>query len=221
MIKFFHYPICPLSRQIRVYLTELNLEVSLVKEAYWERREDFIRINPGSTLPVIIFGEEAIIGYYAITEFLSEKFDNFYLMPKTLKEKTKIRQEIYWFNEKFYREVSKLILEEKMIRLLRRIGGPRSEYIRAAKANLLPHFKYLTSRLNTHSYITSEQMTCADVVAASHISTIDYFGEVKWDNFPLIKQWYAIIKSRPSFRSILQDHIAGFVPYTDYANLDF
>ena len=95
MIKFFHYPICPLSRQIRVYLTELNLEVSLVKEAYWERREDFIRINPGSTLPVIIFGEEAIIGYYAITEFLSEKFDNFYLMPKTLKEKTKIRQEIY------------------------------------------------------------------------------------------------------------------------------
>ena len=215
MIKFFHYPICPLSRQIRVYLTELNLEVSLVKEAYWERREDFIRINPGSTLPVIIFGEEAIIGYYAI------KFDNFYLMPKTLKEKTKIRQEIYWFNEKFYREVSKLILEEKMIRLLRRIGGPRSEYIRAAKANLLPHFKYLTSRLNTNSYITSEQMTCADVVAASHISTIDYFGEIKWDNFPLIKQWYAIIKSRPSFRSILQDHIAGFVPYTDYANLDF
>jgi glutathione S-transferase len=86
----------------------------LVKEAYWERREDFIRINPGSTLPVIIFGEEAIIGYYAITEFLSEKFDNFYLMPKTLKEKTKIRQEIYWFNEKFYREVSKLILEEKI-----------------------------------------------------------------------------------------------------------
>ena len=64
-------------------------------------------------------------------------------------------------------------------------------------------------------------MTCADVVAASHISTIDYFGEIKWDNFPLIKQWYAIIKSRPSFRSILQDHIAGFVPYTDYANLDF
>ena len=89
MIKFFHYPICPLSRQIRVYLTELNLEVSLVKEAYWERREDFIRINPGSTLPVIIFGEEAIIGYYAITEFLSEKFDNFYLMPKTIKEKVK------------------------------------------------------------------------------------------------------------------------------------
>ena len=36
MIKFFHYPICPLSRQIRVYLAELNLEVTLVKEAYWE-----------------------------------------------------------------------------------------------------------------------------------------------------------------------------------------
>ena len=66
----------------------------MVKEAYWERREDFIRINPAATVPVIIFEEEALIGYYAITEFLSEKFDNFYLMPKTIKEKTKIYRKV-------------------------------------------------------------------------------------------------------------------------------
>jgi glutathione S-transferase len=221
MINFFHYPMCPISRQIRIYLAELNVEVNIIKETYWDRREEFVQINPASTVPVIIFTGEPIIGYYAITEFLSENFDNFYLMPKILSEKTLIRQEIYWFNEKFYREVSKIILEEKMIRLLRRIGGPRSEYKRAAKANLLHHFKYLTSRLDTHSYITSEQLTCADIVAASHISTIDYFGEIKWDTVPVIKEWYSIIKSRPSFRTILQDHIAGFTPQKDYANLDF
>ena len=221
MINFFHYPICPLSRQIRIYLKELNLEVNTIKEAYWDRREDFVKINPASTLPVLIFDEWPIVGYYAITEFLNENFDNFYLTPRILQEKTLVRQEIYWFNEKFYREVSKIILEEKMIRLLRRIGGPRSEYIRVAKTNLLHHFKYLTSRLETHSYITSEQMTCADIVAASHISTIDYFGEINWDSWPFIKQWYSIIKSRPSFRTILQDHIAGFTPQNNYANLDF
>ena len=74
MIKFFHYPICPLSRQIRLYLAELNLEVTLVKEAYWERREDFIRINPAATVPVIIFEEETLIGYYAITTSNQRKF---------------------------------------------------------------------------------------------------------------------------------------------------
>jgi glutathione S-transferase len=129
-------------------------------------------------------------------------------MPSLLAEKTLVRQELYWFNEKFYREVSKIILDEKMIRLLRRIGGPRSEYIRAAKANLLHHLKYITSRLEKYSYLVSEQLTCADIAAAAHISTIDYFGEINWDSYSIIKQWYSIIKSRPSFRTILQDQIA-------------
>ena len=202
-------------------MKELNLEVDTIKEAYWERREAFLKINPASTVPAIIFDKESIVGYYPITEFLNENFDNFYLMPKILKEKNLVRQEIYWFNEKFYREVSKIILEEKMIRLLRRIGGPRSDYIRAAKTNLLHHLKYITSSLEAHSYIVSEHLTCADIVVASHISTIDYFAEINWDKFPLIKEWYSIIKSRPSFRTILQDNIAGFTPQKDYANLDF
>jgi len=221
MIKFFHYPICPISRQIRVYLKELNLEADIIKESYWERRVEFVKLNPASTVPIIIFDKEAIIGYYAITEFFKENFDNFYLMPKISQEKNLVRQEIYWFNEKFYREVSKIILEEKMIRLLRRIGGPRSDYIRAAKTNLLHHLKYITSSLEAHSYIVSEHLTCADIVVASHISTIDYFAEINWDKFTLIKEWYSIIKSRPSFRKILQDNIAGFTPQKDYANLDF
>jgi glutathione S-transferase len=221
MIKFFHYPICPISRQIRVYLKELNLEADIIKESYWERRVEFVKLNPASTVPIIIFDKEAIIGYYAITEFFKENFDNFYLMPQISQERNLVRQEIYWFNEKFYREVSKIILEEKMIRLLRRIGGPRSDYIRAAKTNLLHHLKYITSSLEAHSYIVSEHLTCADIVVASHISTIDYFAEINWDKFPLIKEWYSIIKSRPSFRTILQDNIAGFTPQKDYANLDF
>ena len=58
MINFFHYPICPISRQIRVYLKELNLEVDIIKESYWERREEFVKINPASTVPVIIFDKE-------------------------------------------------------------------------------------------------------------------------------------------------------------------
>jgi len=217
MIKLFHYPICPISRQIRVYLKELNLEVNIIQESYWKRREVFVKINPASTVPVIIFDNKTIIGYYAITEFLKENFKNFYLMPKTIQEKILVRQEIYWFNEKFYREVSKIIIDEKMIR----IGSPRSEYIRAAKMNLLHHFKYMTSRLEKNSYIISEHLTCADITASAHISTIDYFGEINWDSFPLIKEWYSIIKSRPSFRTILQDNIAGFSPQKDYANLDF
>ncbi len=221
MIDLFHHPICPLSRQIRIYLKELNLEANIIKEDYWKRRLDFIKINPALNLPVIYIDKSYIIGYYPITEFFSENFDQFFLMPKSLNDKTYAREKIYWFNEKFYREVSKIIFEEKMIRLLKKIGGPRSEYIRIAKSNLLHHLKHLNAILEQSSYIVSETLSCADIAAAAHISTIDYFGEINWDGWPLIKQWYSIIKSRPSFRPILKDQIPGFVPAKEYSDLDF
>ena len=84
MIKFFHYPICPISRQVRVYLKELNLEADIIKESYWERRVEFVKLNPASTVPIIIFDKEAIIGYYAITEFFKYfvlEYDQIFSLP--------------------------------------------------------------------------------------------------------------------------------------------
>ena len=61
----------------------------------------------------------------------------------------------------------------------------------------------------------------ADLTAASHISCLDYLGDIPWEKFPEIKLWYSRIKSRPSFRSILTDKIVGIPPRGNYALLDF
>ena len=50
---------------------------------------------------------------------------------------------------------------------------------------------------------------------------IDYFGDVPWDAYPKAKEWYARLKSRPSFRPILADNLPGIAPPPHYANLDF
>jgi glutathione S-transferase len=44
---------------------------------------------------------------------------------------------------------------------------------------------------------------------------------VPWDAHEPAKEWYARIKSRPSFRTILADHIPGVPPPAHYADLDF
>jgi glutathione S-transferase len=44
---------------------------------------------------------------------------------------------------------------------------------------------------------------------------------VPWDDYPDAKDWYMRMKSRPSFRPILADHIPGEPPPKHYANLDF
>ncbi len=46
-------------------------------------------------------------------------------------------------------------------------------------------------------------------------------GDVPWDDYPRAKEWYVRIKSRPSFRPVLADHIPGLRPPTHYADLDF
>ena len=64
-------------------------------------------------------------------------------------------------------------------------------------------------------------MTVADFAAAAHLSCLDYVGDVDWTRNPGLHEWYAKIKSRPAFRSILADLVAGFTPPEHYADLDF
>ena len=46
-------------------------------------------------------------------------------------------------------------------------------------------------------------------------------SEAEWEKHEPAKNWYARIKSRPSFRPILQDYIPGIPPAKHYKNLDF
>ncbi len=50
---------------------------------------------------------------------------------------------------------------------------------------------------------------------------LDYLGDVPWEAHEPAKEWYARIKSRPSFRPILADHVPGAPPPKHYADLDF
>ena len=41
----------------------------------------------------------------------------------------------------------------------------------------------------------------ADFAAAAHLSCLDYTGDVPWKLWPVVRDWYARIKSRPSFQA--------------------
>ena len=42
-----------------------------------------------------------------------------------------------------------------------------------------------------------------------------------WEDYKNAKLWYSKIKSRPSFKDILNDTIKGIFPAKHYTNLDF
>lgn len=223
MRKLYHFPICPLSRQLRVILKELNLTFSLIKKDYGQPHLESLKSDPtNNVLPVLEENQELVIpGIYAIIEYLNDEYPNFHLMSKDTIAKVEIRRLFWWFNDVFHKQVTGSLINEKIIRLTTGFDIPRTEHIRTARANLLKGLTYFNDLLETRSFIASDNITIADIAASCHISVLDYFGEINWDKWPFIHSWYAILKSRPSFRPILQDQIPGFTPSKSYADLDF
>ena len=54
MLTLFHSPFCPHSRFVRLALAEIGLEARLVEERTWDRREEFLAMNPAGTTPVLV-----------------------------------------------------------------------------------------------------------------------------------------------------------------------
>jgi glutathione S-transferase len=79
----------------------------------------------------------------------------------------------------------------------------------------------MTTLLETRRWLAGNDMTLADFAAAAQLSCLDYVSDVPWDRYEMVKDWYAKIKSRPAFRSLLADHVPGFRPAPHYADLDF
>jgi glutathione S-transferase len=230
MLTLFHHPFCPHSRFIRLALGEYRLEAELVEERVWERREDFLVLNPAGNAPVLVEpGYPPVPGATVIAEYLDETrglgLGDRRLMPNDLAGRIETRRLMGWFNDKFFAEVSGPLVTERIYKRFMPAGGgggsPDSETIRAARANIRYHLDYIGWLVSTRNWLAGKGLSYADLAAAAHLSAVDYLGDVPWSENDQAKSWYARVKSRPSFRSILADWLAGIPPSKTYVDLDF
>ena len=83
------------------------------------------------------------------------------------------------------------------------------------------HLEYLGWLAETRKWLAGSMITVADFTAAAHLSCLDFIGDVDWSVSQPAKDWYARMKSRPSFRGVLADRVPGMTPPAHYADLDF
>ena len=228
MATLLHYPLCAFSRSIRLALAECGMAVELAEEKPWEWRAEFLQLNPAGTLPVLLTDPDGTIaGAYAISEYLGDTVDerasgSFQPFPGDATARAEARRLIDWFHRKFFDEATSYLVEEKVFRRFgRQSASPDMEAMRAGRDNLRYHLAYIGHLAETRSWLAGDALSFADLAAAAHLSTLDYLGEVPWDEHEAAKNWYALLKSRPSFRPLLQDRVAGFTPSGTYADLDF
>lgn len=222
MLTLYHSPLMPTCRKVRLMLREKNVPHELKTELFWMRRVEFFKLNPAGEVPVLVTDKgNAICGPYAITEYLDDQFPDVQFFGNTPIERAEVRRLVEWFDAKFDREVTQLVLFEKLYKRLMGYGEPSSEAIRAGKRNIGYHLDYIAYLLGTRNWLAGEYLTLADISAAAHLSSLDYLGDVDWEQHPSVKEWYALIKCRPAFRDLLDDHVQGFKAPTHYADVDF
>ncbi|MGH1355907.1 MAG: glutathione S-transferase family protein [Thalassovita sp.] len=221
MAKLYHFPLSPFCRKVRLSLAEKRIEVELHDERYWEQDPDFLRRNPAGKVPVLRIDGMMMSESSAICEYLEEKYPEPSLMPRDVEGRYEVRRLVSWFDDKFHNEVTSKLLYERVNKKVMGRGFPDSGNVKAGARAIKYHLDYMAWLLDQRRWLAGDVMTLADFAAAAHLSSLDYIRDVDWNRHEVVKDWYAKIKSRPAFRSILADQIGGFPQPAHYADLDF
>ena len=222
MKTLYHLWLSPYCRKVRIVLAEKKIDCRLETENTWLRRREFLAINPAGEVPVLIEDDgTSIADSQTICEYLEEVVPDPSIFPADPKERAEARRIVAWFDRKFSTEVSENLVGEKIFKRFLKTGAPNSALIRAGQQNIHYHLDYIGWLSERRNWLAGGVFSIADISAAAHLSSVDYLGDVPWEDHISAKEWYVRIKSRPSFRAILSDHLPGEPPPKHYADLDF
>jgi glutathione S-transferase len=221
-----HFPLDPASRQVRLSLGEKRLAFVEEVVRYWEQPKDFLALNPSGLTPVLVeqpSGGDAVVicEARAILEHLESEAPDHDLLGTSAADRAEVRRLMQWFDRKFDNEVNAYLLHEKLEKRLLKMGAPDLYNMRQGRDAMRVHLVYLEKLLQMRDWLAGRRLSLADFAAASHLSVLDYFGDVPWREFGQVKTWYMKIKSRPAFRPILLDRWPGLPPSSHYDDLDF
>ena len=185
-----------------------------------ERRTEFLALNPAGDVPVLIENDgTTLANSQVICEYLEEVYPEVNLLGRDPVQRAETRRLVSWFDVKFNREVTDNLIGEKLMKQFLKTGEPHAPSVRAGHANIHYHLDYIGFLTEKRSWLAGDNFSLADIAAATHLSAIDYIGDVPWDEHEAAREWYAKVKSRPSFKPLLEDRIPGFTPSTHYEDV--
>ncbi|PWG03002.1 glutathione S-transferase family protein [Sphingosinicella humi] len=223
MWQLFQFPLCPFSRKVRLMLGEKGVEHGLVRESPWLKRDEFIDMNPAGQTPVLVEDSKGtvLIDSNAICEYFEETIDRAPMIPGTAVNRAEVRRLVAWFDDRLYGEVVGPLIEERMKKRLISRDPPDTRVLREAMKVANNHLDYIDYLLDHRRWLAGPVLSLADLTAAAHLSVADYLGGIDWRGHKQTTDWYAVMKSRPSFRSFLGERMEVIAPPTHYDKVDF
>ncbi|MEC7290457.1 MAG: glutathione S-transferase family protein [Pseudomonadota bacterium] len=224
MKRLWHWPIDPLARTVRLIMGEKGWSFESIEIRPWVSDLELAALAPGASAPALLDTDAEVktsaVGSLAICEYVEEAQQNPRLLPFTAMEKAEARRLWQWAEESFA-GINNTLLAERVTQWVKRDRSPDSLALRQGAHALKNRMTFLNALAGERAYIAGRNLSIADLSVAAHLSAYDYFGDVPWDLTPDLKAWYARMKSRPSFRSLLEDRVGNAKPVKHYTDLDF
>ena len=223
MWQLYQFPLCPFSRKVRLLLGEKGVGYDLVRENPWDRRDEFLDMNPAGQVPVMADPKRNILlmDSMAICEYLEETVDKAAMINGTAVNRAEIRRLGAWFDTQFFQDVTAPLLGERMMKRIVTRDSPDAKVLREAMKAAERHLDYTDYLLDHHNWMAGATMSLADLAAAAQISVADYLGGIDWKGHEQTARWYRGFKSRPSFRPLLSERMTGITPPKEYDDVDF
>lgn len=204
---------------------EYGVPLDLEDVKPWLREAPMLELDPSARGPILIEETETpTVGILAILHTIEDRWSPSAvagLFPAQSRDRAEMWRLLDWVLLKLNDEVTRYVFEEKIVKRDKRGATPEPGVLRVAKANLVEHLLYFNWLFATRHWVAGDVMTLADFALAAHLSALDYLGDVGWETSIETRQWYARIKSRPAFRTLLNDRVAGMPAAAGYADLDF
>ena len=223
MWQLYQFPLCPFSRKVRLLLAEKGVAHELKRVSPWEQEDEFIDLNPAGETPVLVEDQKGtvLIDSSAICEYFEETLDRTPLIPGTSINRAEIRRLVSWFDDKLFRDVVAPLMEERMRKRLVSRAPPETSVLRNAMMAANGHLDYIDYLLDHRRWLAGPTLTLADLAAAAQLSVADYLGGLDWRGHKQTLDWYAVMKSRPSFRPLLGERMEVIMPPPHYDKVDF
>ena len=223
MWQLYQFPLCPFSRKVRLLLGEKGVGYELVRESPWLRRDEFLDMNPSGQTPVMADSAAGIIlmDSAAICEYFEETIEKAPMIAGTAVNRAEIRRLVAWFDEKLYGEVVAPLLHERALKRIVHRATPDTKALREAMKMANAHLDYIDYLLDHRRWMAGPVLSLADLAAAAHLSVADYLGGIDWRGHEQTREWYAGLKSRPSFRPLLSERMEIIGPPDHYDKVDF
>src|SRR3546814_1711763 len=95
MWQLYQFPHCSFSRKVRLLLGEKGVGYELVRESPWERRDEFIDLNPAGHTPVMVDQArgQVLMDSMAIAEYFEETVEGKEMINGTAANRAEIHRQ--------------------------------------------------------------------------------------------------------------------------------